>query len=179
MCLTSFLTAALVAVSGCAAGLTRMGDFNLATHQSAILKDLGNKLLGEGKPEEAMAKYSEAISAFEREGLKEGMAVCLVNRSIVNGKLARWPESYCDAKLACSLFPRFFKAWYRCGVALCQFDVEVGTVLCDGQDVTLERGAPVALSHPVPDGSNLPIRLVAKVRIIPCHFGKMAHRTVG
>ena len=64
----------------------------------------------EGKPEEAMVKYGEAIAAFQREGLHEGMAVCLVNRSIVNAKLSRWPESYCDAKLACSLFPRFFKA---------------------------------------------------------------------
>ena len=87
-----------------------MAEFNLATHQSAILKDLGNKMLREGKPEEAMVKYGEAIAAFEREGLHEGMAVCLVNRSIVNAKLSRWPESFCDAKLACSLFPRFFKA---------------------------------------------------------------------
>ena len=86
-----------------------MAEFNLATHQSAILKDLGNKMLREGKPEEAMVKYGEAIAAFQREGLHEGMAVCLINRSIVNAKLSRWPESYCDAKLACSLFPRFFK----------------------------------------------------------------------
>ena len=50
---------------------------------------------------------------MEREGLREGMAVCLVNRSIVNAKLSRWPESFCDAKLACSLFPRFFKARAR------------------------------------------------------------------
>ena len=90
-----------------------MAEFNLATHQSATLKDLGNKLLREGKPEEAMVKYGEAIAAFEREGLHEGMAVCLVNRSIVNAKLSRWPESFCDAKLACSLFPRFFKARAR------------------------------------------------------------------
>ena len=95
----------------------KMAEFNLATHQSAILKDLGNKMLREGKPEEAMVKYGEAIAAFQREGLHEGMAVCLVNRSIVNAKLSRWPESYCDAKLACSLFPRCLR-WTPCASSL-------------------------------------------------------------
>ena len=84
--------------------------YNLANHYAEDLRWAGRQLVLAKKYEEAMVKYTDAVTAFTRSGFEMGVGVCLTNRAIVAAKLGWWAESYCDAKLACSLFPRFFKA---------------------------------------------------------------------
>jgi hypothetical protein len=48
----------------------------------------------------------------------QGMATALLNRAIANDQLGRWPESYCDARLATKLAPRRAKARAAMGTAV-------------------------------------------------------------
>mmetsp|Transcript_3537 Transcript_3537/g.10930 ORF Transcript_3537/g.10930 Transcript_3537/m.10930 type:complete len:507 (+) Transcript_3537:21-1541(+) len=98
--------------------------FSLATHLAEELRSEGARLVGDGKYELALEKYTEAIVAFGRCGFSTGLAICLTNRAIVCAKLGWWPESYCDAKSATRVSPKYGKAWYRAGVALEQLGAQ-------------------------------------------------------
>jgi len=92
--------------------------YNLANHYAEDLRWAGRQLVLAKKYEEAMVKYTDAVTAFTRSGFEMGVGVCLTNRAIVAAKLGWWAESYCDAKLAARHFPKFAKAWFRAAMAL-------------------------------------------------------------
>lgn len=92
--------------------------FSLATYFAEEVRAAGGALFAEGKYELAIAKYTEAIGAFGKAGVSEGLGVCLTNRAIACAKLGWWAESYCDARTATRCCPKYGKAWFRAGVAL-------------------------------------------------------------
>lgn len=92
--------------------------YTIANHFAEDLRYAGRELVKEGRYEDAIAKYTEAITAFSRAGFEMGIGVCLCNRAIVCAKLGWWAESYCDAKQATRHFPKFAKAWYRAAMGL-------------------------------------------------------------
>lgn len=92
--------------------------FSLATFFADQVRAAGGELFTEGKYELAVAKYTEAIGAFGKAGVSEGLGVCLTNRAIACAKLGWWAESYCDARSATRCCPKYGKAWFRAGVAL-------------------------------------------------------------
>ena len=98
--------------------------YNLANHYAEDLRWAGRQLVLAQKYEEAMEKYTEAITAFTRSGFEMGVGVCLTNRAIVAAKLGWWAESYCDAKLGARHFPKFAKAWFRAAMALEKLEPE-------------------------------------------------------
>lgn len=73
---------------------------------AAQLKQDGNKLLKEGKTEDALEKYSNAISLSPDEKLYS-------NRSLCHLKLKNYENALEDAKKAVELNPMWYKSWFR------------------------------------------------------------------
>ncbi|KAJ8598118.1 hypothetical protein CTAYLR_009506 [Chrysophaeum taylorii] len=72
----------------------------------ADLRHEGNKALQEGRPQEAISKYSEALK-------QEETAVLFANRAAAYAKIGRHELAAGDAKRSRELDPTYKKAWYR------------------------------------------------------------------
>jgi tetratricopeptide (TPR) repeat protein len=80
-------------------------------------KDAGNRLLKEGRLEEALPEYGRAIELCGSDRRKEA-AVCYSNRSLALTKLDRFEEALSDAIEAVKLDPTYAKGHFRKGKAL-------------------------------------------------------------
>lgn len=78
------------------------------------LKAAGNRALNEGRPLEAIAKYTAALKErFDEEGGSSEESVLFSNRAVAQAKLGRFEAAAADALSAIEKDECNVKAWYR------------------------------------------------------------------
>ncbi|XP_033632252.1 LON peptidase N-terminal domain and RING finger protein 3-like [Asterias rubens] len=92
----------------------------------------GNKLYAQGKPEDAIMKYTEAIKLVPHDHL------ALSNRSHVYTGLERYDEALFDAEAVCEIRPDWPKGYYRKGVALKELHRQEAAMVAFLQSLTLD-----------------------------------------
>ena len=76
--------------------------------ESQSLKSQGNDLFKQGKYQEAVDIYTEAIECYQKD-----FAACFQNRAAAYEKMDRFEEVVCDCTSALKLQPKYCKALFR------------------------------------------------------------------